>query len=75
MNWLTRAIKQSQMAADNCNSRGVDDGALGIGGKLFPGQGTILFGQPGHRPKKRRKDVHKKDRHEIPERPGEQKSI
>jgi hypothetical protein len=53
------------------NSRGLDDGALGIGGKLFPGQGTIVFA-PELDPKRNKKGVHKKDKRKKPERPGEQ---
>lgn len=67
MNWLMR-LKM----AKNENSRGLDDGGLGIGGKLFPGQ-SILF--PGDPSIKREKNVHKKNKRKRPERPGEQEPV
>lgn len=73
MNWLQRATKRAQMAGHEPYSTGTPDGGLGIGGKLFPGQATALFGRPeDFAKKKRKKDVHKKNRRKKPERPGEQ---
>lgn len=77
MNWLQRATKRAQITGHDPNSRGTDDGGLGVGGKLFPGQATTLFGKPEDfsRKKKRKKDVHQKNRRKKPERPGEQEYL
>jgi hypothetical protein len=69
-----QAMKISQMTGHDPNSRGLDDGGLGVGGKLFPGQATSLFGEPEDF-NQRRKNVRKKKRRKTPERPGEQKYI
>lgn len=63
MNWLTRALARADLTT---NPQGLDDGGLGVGGKLFDGQSQLFFSG--------RKDVYKKKRRNPRERPGEQDS-
>lgn len=59
---------QAQRRDLTTNAPGLDDGGLGIGGALFPGQGQLFMAPPG---KKRRRNANKKNKFNPAERPGE----